>query len=110
MEKQQVINKFKEGCDNILNFKRRLMAVNAQYNRAVWEIHGKGGLIRIACYDAPNYSMIIFHTVDSVKANNLKLGEQHFDLTWQEYDELRDAYFGDFKPDVPYLQRIGALG
>ncbi len=117
MEKQDVIKRFKDLCTNP-DFRlfggelvsSREIAVKTQYNRAVWEIGDDRGLIRISCNNAPVYSMVIFHTIKSVKAQGLINGTQEYQITWQEYDELRDAYFGNFYPDVPYLQSIGALG
>ncbi len=110
MEKQEVIKKFKNGCYSLINLERRMMAIQTQFNRSCWQVTTKSGLIRIDCSSAPLYTMLIFHTLDSVKENNLKKGEQEFSLTWQEYDELRDAYFGNLKPDIVYLQSVGALG
>ncbi|HMZ95351.1 MAG TPA: hypothetical protein PLD56_12595 [Chitinophagales bacterium] len=101
--KNQIITAFKNSCvllDPRLVMKRSI-SVKYQFQRNIWEIDTIYGLVRIE---------------DEVKRHSLKLfpllgngfhlkKETVFEITKNEYDELRKLYFGEFKEDKNYLNK-----
>lgn len=99
MDKQQVIDIFKEACKSENSFGVRLMAYRNQYNRDQWELNVKEGLARIGrCYDPDSetgYEIIIFLTVIYCEKKGIpeNQGAFSFSITAQEYKELKEMYF-----------------
>lgn len=108
MTKEIAIAGFKESCLNNFERHRRIIAVGSQYNRNVWEINNRHiGLIRIGNDTPP--SITIFVLIESeYKANSSNGGAYKFDISIEEYDELKDLYFADIK-ESDYLLELGIL-
>lgn len=104
INKQNTIQRFKDACGHLQNVKRRKIAVETQYNRKVWEVYDKYGIIRIEYKGKTNKSVITVFSFIGVKEGT---GPDEFEIENQEYTELKDIYFGTFKPDMDYLLKWG---
>ncbi len=106
--KNDIITAFKNSCV-LLDTKsvlKRSTSVSYQNQRNIWEIDNKWlGLIRIE--DRINNFLIrLFPLLE----NGFHLKEETiFELTKDEYEELRKLYFGKFKEDKAYFKRLYKL-
>lgn len=103
--KESAIIAFKNGCvypvRNILN---RSIAVKTQFQRNIWEIFNENfGLVRIR----EGYPIPIIMVYPLLKNGFPEKGKMpyEFELTKEEYNELKDLYFGDLKEDTEYFKR-----
>jgi len=107
--KEIAIDGFKKCClstDPQLQ-RKRIIAVGTQFQRSVWDIDNDSiGRIRIA--DARENPVIIaFVLIDSeYKANTDNGGAYEFDISKDEYDELKKLYFADIKEN-DYKMELG---
>lgn len=106
--KEDIIIGFKNSCVllDVKTVMKRGMSVAYQYQRNIWEIHNKWlGLIRIE--DRINNCFIrLFPLLE----NGFHLKEEVvFEITKNEYEELRKLYFGKFKEDEYYFKRINDM-
>lgn len=109
MDKSEAIQRFKDACKvpdlitvssgDVIN--RRESAVKHQFARDVWEIDDDKGRIRIC--ETP-LMIVVFHTVNYAK----KMGYKEpfkIEISKDEYEELKSAYFGTFKEDKEYQKK-----
>mgnify|MGYP003523480845 CR=1 FL=1 len=105
--KNEIITAFKNSCVLTLPklITQRHLAVEYQYQRNVWEIDTIYGLVRIE--DRITYcQMTLFPLLNGhypVKT------EKVFEITKQEYEEMRLLYFGNFKWNKAYFERTCKL-
>lgn len=112
--KDELITSFKNGCVLLspkLIFQRSL-SVKYQFQRNIWELECHYlGLIRI--YNGINNFKIrlLPHQkhMNYLKCRDLTTKEFTFEITENEYGELEKLYFGDFKRDEEYHDRICKL-
>lgn len=101
--KNQIITAFKNSCvllDPRLVMKRSI-SVKYQFQRNIWEIDTIYGLVRIED-EVKRHSLKLFPLL----ANGFHLKKETvFEITKNEYDELRKLYFGEFKEDKNYLNK-----
>lgn len=103
--KNDIVTAFKNSCV-LLDAKtviKRSISVKYQFQRNIWEIHNDWlGLIRIE--DRINKCLIrLFPLLE----NGFHLKEETiFEISNDEYEELRKLYFGNFKEDKKYLNKI----
>lgn len=106
--KDDIITAFKNSCV-LLTTKsvlKRSIAVKYQFQRNIWEVHNDWlGLIRIE--DKINRCEIRLFPLTK-NGFHLKI-ETVFEITKNEFEELRKLYFGDFKEDKNYLKKINKL-
>lgn len=105
--KEDIITAFKNSCV-LLTTKsvlKRSIAVKYQFQRNIWELHNDWiGLIRIE--DRINECLI---RLFPIMKNGFHSKEIIFQISRNEFEELRDLYFGDFKEDKNYLKKINKL-
>ena len=105
--KNEIITAFKNSCvllDPKLVMKRSI-SVKYQFQRNVWEIETIYGLARIE--DRINScTMTLFPLLEN--GFHLKK-ETVFEITKNEFEELRELYFGEFKEDKKYFKRINKM-
>ncbi len=102
MEKEKVIELFKNLCEYPHNVIGRKIAVETQHNRLVWEVYGLDGIIRISNLGtAPKITF--YRTIMSLDDTTDRTLE--YDLSLGQYMVLKNLYFGEFKPDDEYLQK-----
>jgi len=82
------------------------MAVKHQFNRDMWELDDDNGRIRICDGDTP--SIVVFNTV-TYCVNSGRDGAYEFELSKQEFSDLKKIYFGNYEPDNVYLRRIKSI-
>ena len=105
--KNEIITAFKNSCvllDPQLVMKRSI-SVKYQFQRNIWEIDTIYGLARID--DRINScTMTLFPSLEN--GFHLKK-ETVFEITKNEFKELRELYFGNFKEDTEYFERVNKL-
>jgi len=105
MTKEIAIQGFKESCLSFESKRNRTIAVGTQNQRGVWEIwNDKIGLLRIR---EINPIITVFVLIDSIyKPNPNNSGAYEFDISKDEYDELKKLYFADIKEN-DYKMELG---
>jgi hypothetical protein len=105
--KNEIITAFKNSCV-LLEPKfvmKRSISVKYQFQRNIWEIDTIYGLARIE--DRINLcTMTLFPLLEN--GFHLKK-ETVFEITKNEFEELRKLYFGNFKEDTEYFERVNKL-
>jgi len=107
--KQELVTAFENSCvvnEVMSNFTQRLNAVKHQFQRNIWEIDSVSlGKMRIENV-LGKYSITLFPKIYNI----YKLKEKiMFDITEQEYETLKKAYFGNIEYDEDYFERIDKL-
>lgn len=99
MMKEDAIKRFRECCYNEDSIKRRKVAVESQFNRDVWEVYISIGKIRIR-KDDTRYDIEIF---------GYTIAHAEYPISEHQYNELKDLYFGEFKPNEEYLTQLNSI-
>ncbi len=108
MEKENMIRQFKDAVNNSINNEptgaigkgRRQVSVETQYNRDVWELYDSIGKVRIRKDSIDEYYIEIF---------GYSVAHAEYPISEKQYNELRDLYFGEFKPNKKYLKTINSI-
>lgn len=102
--KNDIIIGFKNSCV-LLDVKlvlKRSISVKYQFQRNIWEIDTVYGFVRIM-----DRIQTCYITLFPLLENGFHLKEETvFKISNDEYDELRKLYFGNFKEDKKYLNKI----
>jgi len=99
--KEDAIKRFRQCCHNIDSLVKRELAVKTQFNRDVWEVYSSIGKIRIVKSDGyPKYSIEVF---------GYTVAHAEYPISEQQYNELKDLYFGEFKPNEQYLKTLNSI-
>lgn len=91
--KETTITAFKNGCVEPVNVIHRIHSVRYQYQRNVWEIFNKNfGLIRIMG-NIEKSLIIAYPLLKNGFPENKGKSPYIFDITTDEYTELKNLYF-----------------
>lgn len=103
--KNEIITAFKNSCVliDIQTVLKRSISVQYQFQRNIFEINNKWlGLIRIE--DRTNACFI---RLFPLLKNGFYLKEETvFEITKDEYNELKNLYYGSFKEDEIYFEKF----
>jgi len=107
MLKEDLIRLFKDLCNHPINNEprgaigkgHRQVSVETQFNRDVWEVYSSIGKVRIRKDDTKYYIEIFGYSVNHVE----------YSISKQQYNELKDIYFGEFKPNNKYLKTLNSI-
>ncbi len=93
VEKEKAIQRFMDACADPENDFFRKQSVERQYNKTIWQITDKNGMMRIL--GSSPYQLLVW---DIMGANNQlkENGFSEYALTTTEYEELRKLYFGKY--------------
>lgn len=108
--KQNLITEFENLCVSTspLNVMQRSISVKYQFQRNVFEIYSKRiGLIKIENF-SDSFVIRLFPLLDN-KYYDIKQGNLFFDIDEKEYHRLKSLYFGNFKEDIEYLNKLNNL-
>lgn len=105
IDKINVIVAFKQSCisSDPSKIMKRDISVSSQFQRNIWEIDSDSlGLIKIEEIGV-GYFITLFPLVGN--AFNLK-DKVIFEISKEEFEDLKRLYFGKFREDKRYLKRI----
>ncbi len=108
--KEDIIKRFENACDDPSNITIRKFAVGSQFMRNLWEIPDQDGLIRIHFENRQNSNegtIEVFNTIEYVKMHGKQYAHQLFLITVDEYYLLKKKYFGSFVANKQYLKMMG---
>lgn len=104
MTKEDTIRRFKDACDNPENNADRIVAVNSQSQRNVWELPDEDGLIRIENFDS-SPKITVFHAIEYAKENNYGYTFEG-ELTSEEYNQLVILFFGEYADGGKHFKKL----
>lgn len=107
MTKYEAIIRFKVACYDRENDYHRKVCVESQFRRNTWEIDDENARLRISNQVAET-KIFVFPTVTYANKNKF-YSSSEFNITSNEYKELKDLFFGKFVPSTEYLKFIGAI-
>ena len=93
---EDAIKRFRECCYSPDSLERRKLAVETQFNRDVWETYTSIGKVRIL-NGVLGYAIEVF---------GFSIAHAEYPVSEQQYSELKDLYFGNFKPNEKYLEML----
>ncbi len=101
--KEALIRRFKFFCEQNDFREDREASVKYQFQRTVWEFdHYLTGKIRIEL-GFKNAKITLFHVLDVRKR---EFNVDSFEISNDEYEELKKMYFGNFQEDTEYLKNL----
>lgn len=101
--KEIAIQAFKACCIDPPFFEDRESSVKSQFQRNIWQVSHKIGLIRIL--SAGESHIYVFPLIDNGYESND--GQPFkFEISKDEYNELEALYIGDFKEDPEYMDKL----
>lgn len=111
--KELAIIAFKNACaiPDISTYIKRNASVKRQFQRNIWEIYNKYfGLIRISKEFGNPCSILAYPSIkNDYYTNRNDIQMYLFNLSIEEYNELKDLYFGIFKEDDEYFKYLNEL-
>jgi hypothetical protein len=97
MTKELVVQLFKDYCNPSTLYERGLKRAS-QYSKNMWEVQDlRYGVIRIRDHCNKTFDILFYPTIEYAKKNNILEYKFVFDLSENEYDELKTIYFNDKK-------------
>ena len=105
MKKEEAIQIFKDNCADPINYAFRQDAVEHQFHRRIWQFDDlKVGRIWLQHAENDKFFILVFHLVGHGYGV-----PSVFEISEQEYNELKSLFFGDFKEDTEYLKKLNNL-
>lgn len=112
LTKNDIIQQFKDACNDIMNIKAREMSVGYQNTRYIWELPNMNHcLIRIQNPPNENPKIVFFCSIDYANKNNIVTNNNaiEFELTIPEYNDLECLFYGDFIADNKYFRKWNVI-
>lgn len=101
IEGEKLKKRWIDYCSDINHNSTRETSVGNQFNRDAWQISDMSGRITIS------KSKSVF-TPYWLHAYYFNRGSQGFSITEEIYNELKNIYFGNYKPNEEYLLKLNA--
>lgn len=104
----QFIKEFREACEREYTFLYRKSAIETQFNRQAWQIiYPEIGMLKISTHN--NDSLFLADLYCSIGNRRGLKTHEDIQLTRGQFLALFNLYKADFKPNLEYLKRIGAI-
>ena len=108
--KEIAISEFKKFCSEDFTKHQRQESVGTNTNRNYWELDLDLIVLSITKDKENVYTLSVYSAFGSILYNNrVRNLINHFDISKEEYLDLKKRYFGDFTIDEYYIKQISNI-